>query len=276
MRHRPRDRAIRAFTLIEVLVVIAVIALLISILLPALRSARETAKMMLCLSNQKQLSLAFTLYASEYKDGLVGSYTDLDARSDSWTDWPRSATGIKLSEAQLRALTTIEPSHTEAMQRGRLFPYASDHRVYHCPSDTRAVAPRNGAARAYVTYSIPNYLNGDQVYETTNIGGTGKVVRRMTDLWRPADNYAFVEESDPRGLNINSWVLYLNREQWVDPLTVWHGDQGTIGFADGHAEVHRWMDRRTVNMSRDQLFGQLANNNPDYRYLRKRWGSLGR
>jgi prepilin-type processing-associated H-X9-DG protein len=65
-----------------------------------------------------------------------------------------------------------------------------------------------------------------------------------------------------------------NQQRWIDPLTVWHKDQSTIGFADGHASLHRWEDKRTVFMSRDQQFDQPALNNPDWRYLRDRWGSL--
>jgi prepilin-type N-terminal cleavage/methylation domain-containing protein/prepilin-type processing-associated H-X9-DG protein len=276
MLQHTRFTPVRAFTLIELLVVIAIIVVLISILLPALRSARETAKMMQCLANQKSLALAYTLYSADFKEALVGAYTDLTARPDSWTDWPRNAAGVAYTQAQLLTLTTIDPAHIDAVKRGLLYTYAPDYRVYHCPSDTRAIDPRPGAARAYVTYSIPNYLNGDQTYEYNDEGGTMKIAKRMSDLWRPADNFAFVEESDPRGLNIHSWAMRLNQEAWIDPLTIWHGDQGTIGFADGHAILRRWEDRRTVTMSRNQQFATTAVNNPDYRYLRKRWGTLSR
>jgi prepilin-type N-terminal cleavage/methylation domain-containing protein len=65
---------VRAFTLIELLVVIAIIALLIAILLPALGEARRAARLVRCLSNQKQLSIAMHTYGSEFKDRLY-SYT---------------------------------------------------------------------------------------------------------------------------------------------------------------------------------------------------------
>lgn len=57
-----------AFTLIELLVVISIIALLISILLPALRSAREAAMMVKCLSNQRSTALSINMYYSDFKD----------------------------------------------------------------------------------------------------------------------------------------------------------------------------------------------------------------
>jgi prepilin-type N-terminal cleavage/methylation domain-containing protein len=58
----------RAFTLIELLVVIAVIAVLVAILLPALGSAREASRAVVCASNQRQIGIGYTSYAFDYKD----------------------------------------------------------------------------------------------------------------------------------------------------------------------------------------------------------------
>ncbi|MBN1512353.1 MAG: DUF1559 domain-containing protein [Phycisphaerae bacterium] len=66
-------RTNRAFTLIELLVVVSIIALLISILLPSLRSAREQAKLVVCLNNCKQMGAAMTAYGTEYQDRFPSS-----------------------------------------------------------------------------------------------------------------------------------------------------------------------------------------------------------
>jgi prepilin-type N-terminal cleavage/methylation domain-containing protein/prepilin-type processing-associated H-X9-DG protein len=258
-----------AFTLIELLVVIAVIALLVAILLPALRGAREQGKITQCLANQHSLAQATVLYSNDYRDAMVSAWTDSRTRTDSWVDWPRTETGAYLSDSQL-ASATDAAAHRRGIEAGVLFSFTGDVRVYHCPSDNRERRGTNSNGHvAYTTYSRPNGLNGQPAVEV-QFGGA-KVARRQSDLWRPSDNFASVEESDPRGLNVNAWVMRLDSEQWVDPLTVWHGSLGTIGWADGHAATHSWKDKRTVNMSRDQAFNAPASGNVDYRYLRDRW-----
>src|SRR5436190_21247016 len=66
-----QSRRIAAFTLIELLVVIAIIAILASMLLPTLTRAKETGYKARCISNEKQIVLAWTLYATENRDLLV-------------------------------------------------------------------------------------------------------------------------------------------------------------------------------------------------------------
>ncbi len=75
-RSAPR-LASRGFTLIELLVVISIIALLIGILLPALGAARQSARSMACLSNARQMAIASVAFASEYKQHVQISSSDL-------------------------------------------------------------------------------------------------------------------------------------------------------------------------------------------------------
>jgi prepilin-type processing-associated H-X9-DG protein len=68
-------------------------------------------------------------------------------------------------------------------------------------------------------------------------------------------------------------VLRLDSEMWVDVLTVWHGNTGNVGYADGHAVTHPWEDARTIAMSHDQVLHANAAGSEDFRYLRSRWFS---
>lgn len=260
----------RGFTLIEILIVIAIVALLVSLLLPALKSARAQARTMTCLANQRSLGQGFVLYAGDFKDAVISSWTNSSEAVSSWVDWPQTEAGQRLTEAQLAAQQNVEP-HILGVRRGAMFQYVNDVRAYKCPSDVRDRFRPNAISRlAWVTYSMPNFLAGADQWEVY-IGAGPRSVRRLDQLWRSSEHFAFLEESDPRGLNMGSWVLYINPQQWIDPLTVWHQDKGTIAFTDGSARIHTWKDRRTINMSRLQLFGQPAAGNPDYLWLRERW-----
>ena len=88
MMPAPTRRASRkAFTLVELLVVIGIIAILIAILLPALNRARESARAVQCLSNLRQLGLAFTMYTNENK-GRFPFHADIGGQyAEDWIHW---------------------------------------------------------------------------------------------------------------------------------------------------------------------------------------------
>ncbi len=117
---RPGATSRRAFTLIELLVVISIISLLIALLLPGLAQAREASKKTACLSNQRQLALAFTLYANDF-DQIPGCTNQ--GRRDN-LDW----SGVE----------NRRPPNSRAFPYGRIYPYVS--RVAHaveCPKAKR-------------------------------------------------------------------------------------------------------------------------------------------
>src|ERR1051325_5953821 len=93
-RQRPTPNAQRqAFTLIELLVVIAIIAILAAILFPVFAQAREKARQTACLSNLKQIGLAFAMYVQDY-DELLPDRRDLKLSLPGgyrpWATWPPS------------------------------------------------------------------------------------------------------------------------------------------------------------------------------------------
>src|SRR3954464_6442050 len=119
--HMPATRTRRvagAFTLVELLVVIGIIAILIAILMPALRRARESANGIACSSNQRQIMLAFLMFAADNKGHLPGNFTDFanpDTNKRAWL----------LNSGELV---------TAAPEGGTLFKYLKNKDVYRCPS----------------------------------------------------------------------------------------------------------------------------------------------
>jgi prepilin-type N-terminal cleavage/methylation domain-containing protein len=107
----PARRFTAAFTLVELLVTVAVIAVLASLLLPALARAKESARGTVCVSNLRQMGLATTLYSMDFKNRLPGFRNWLYARRGD--------------------LTT-----------GALYPYVKSKGVYMCPTDALEIAQK--------------------------------------------------------------------------------------------------------------------------------------
>ena len=222
----------RGLTLIELLIVVGVISLLMAVSLPALMRVRNQAQGTVCTQNLKTLSLAWLLYKDDYDDRLVGGQVGKQAH-----DWVQKPTGAgSMLERQ-----------KEGIRQGALFHYAGkDVAVYRCPADQRKLIP---GQVAYCSYSVAAGANGED-WDNAYVRA-----EKYSDVLQPATKYVFVEEADPRGWNRGSWVLNPQGGAWVDPLAIWHSRaRSTLGYADGHAEIHRWVDDSSMEMSRKQEF----------------------
>jgi prepilin-type N-terminal cleavage/methylation domain-containing protein/prepilin-type processing-associated H-X9-DG protein len=247
-----------AFTLIELLVVISIIALLISILIPALRAARELASGSVCLSNQKSLALAWYQYQVDNDGKLVGGM--VGPAGSPWYCWverPQTESGDDTGSNPDCSLN----DRLRGIRRGLLYPYTKHVNVYHCPGDRRLAKPTQ---KAFRSYSVAAGMNGEERYY-------GNEITKYDQITMPVEKYVFVEEADPRGWNIGSWMVNLTGDYWIDPLAIWHNRRSTLSFADGHAEMHDWQDSRTIEMSQNQQFFAHHPGNPDLKYMQQRY-----
>src|SRR5260221_1833376 len=128
-----------AFTLIELLVVIAISAILASLLLPALARAKLKAQTATCLSNQKQLALAWVMYANDNQNSIINFDTAQNASRD--VPWryaspfpPPSTSGLSQQDKDILTLQT-------GYMQGGLYQYAPNVNVLHCPADARYRVP---------------------------------------------------------------------------------------------------------------------------------------
>jgi len=237
-----------AFTLIELLVVISIIALLVSILMPALNIARKQATGAACLANQKTLAMAWVMYYDDNDDRIAFGNTSDWNDIKPWAYYPGSAPGME--------------TKYESIRNGTLYPYIETVETYHCPGDKRCnkIAgsyPGSDIIGGYRSYSIPGGLFG-----TLSSGRPIDVVygfvphRKASGIKQTSEKYVFIEEADARGGNMESWLIHPatggTNGSWWDPLAIWHNDASTLGFCDGHAELHRWLDTTTFDMSSTQ------------------------
>lgn len=226
----------RAFTLIELLVVIAIIALLLSVLTPALKKAKIYAQSVVCLSNLNSLSKCWHVYAGDYDSRIMGGYTQGKIEGD-WVNVPTGTSPDKVER------------EVEGLRDGLMWDYAQDAKVYHCPADK---GMKDGGG--YRSYSITALMNGEGYNPTS---ATAKYfAQKTTDIVNPAMRIVFLENTDGRGYNMGSWMMPLTKSpaKWIDPFAIWHGNRSTLGFADGHAETHGWLNESTIQMAKEQRF----------------------
>ncbi len=244
----PRFRLHRvAFTLIELLVVISVIAVLMAILMPALMRAKEAGKTVKCQANLRTLTTAWYTYAVDNDDKLCGSWNYNGSNWGKPYDWAWAPWQVNGNSAVSDYFNATREERHEGIKRGVLYPYTKSVACYHCPSD-------QSLGENFRSYSMPDSLNG--WWSTDRPGGFANWsnVLHLSQIANPAQAYVLLEENDPRGYNINAWVIdpsgATQATNWSDPLVVWHGARSSFGFADGHAETWKW-SIETLKLFRD-------------------------
>jgi len=249
-----RKSFLTGFTLIELLVVIAIIAILMAILMPALRAARDQGRRVRCVSNVRSLAMAWFMYQDDNDNMLVSANVPRSAQFNElpdtfWVEPPQGPLGSYTGEQP-----TLE-DEMRGIERGGLYPYVKDVDVYRCPADDRKRDPDRATFRSF---SIAGGMNGEERYSYTERG-----IIKYTEIRNPATKYVFVAEADSRQWNMGSWIIYPTGDSWCDPLTVWHGNRSTLGWADGRAEMHRWLDKRTIELSGEEEWWTVDRSQPD-------------
>lgn len=278
-RERVQDGTSKGFTLTELLVVIATVAILVALVLPALAASKTSGRLFQCLNNQKRMAVAVNMYADDFSGKIIpyangGGFWDVGLHP--WTYASTKEQALELVQAQLKSGCP-------------LYPYDPHPEIYHCPSDMR-MNNSIGSGWAYDSYSKTQNVTGDHHGSANDYWGcqssssTGDpTYSNVSQITSPSQTFVFSEDSDSRGYVNGSWVVKYNLNttpgsfQWVDPVTVYHGAATTYGFMDGHASIWHWHDSFIINYGRAVATGRgdpgttfdsyAPHSGPDYNFI---------
>ena len=224
------------FTLIELLVVIAIIAILAAMLLPALSKAKCRATSISCMSNGRQLGVAWLMYADDHQGRLALCF-----------DW--IATGHDLNYSGSSDNTNIlllAVGTPDGMHPALLAPYLKSVAVYKCPADMSLSNGRKGLPRVRT-------ISMSQSFRTEKAGHSPsppwRIYKKTSDITDPLpSNMWVIIDENPDSVNDAAFAMTMDYQgrtaAWQDgPGTLHCGGCG-FSFADGHSEIHKWKDGR--------------------------------
>ena len=256
--------------MIELLVVVAIIAILAGLLLPALARAKTRATAVHCTSSLRQLQVACQMYVGDNKDYLPGNNWQQEAGSGAsrgslnWvTGWldPRQPGNADNTNVDL----LLNP------QWSQIGPYAGSAGIYHCMASR--VVCREGSLLLPVVRTVS--MNGWMGVNNSVWNDGFQSYHKQTEFLTlsPSDANIFIDERDD-SIDDGYFAVDMQTAQIVNYPANYHGGSGGASFADGHAEIHKWRSpelqppqQMSVQVSKQQ-FTSVSARNVDLAWLR--------
>lgn len=254
MNAKTYGRRVSGFTLIELLVVIAIIAILAGMLLPALSKAKAKAQGIGCISNNKQLMLAIMLYTGDYGEKYPNNFTipgTEDAiNTKKFNNWVNNV----ITWGAGNSVDDVSNTNVDWVKSGVLAAFTGNALgIYKCPAD-KYLSPAQ-KAKGWTSRLRSNSMN--RLFGRSNNDPSDNTARgiswndglyiqyiKTSDVRSPAMVWVTVDEH-PDSINDGFFVCD-NASQWGDLPASYHNGACGFSFADGHAEVKKWLSRTSI------------------------------